>query len=134
MLAFSGCYYGGGDEERRQLGEIRKRWENLPVRTPTPGHLPVSPTSTEFPSGVGSGGGATERKVPVESLRSWTYAPSAGSRERLLRLRGVGRDIRRREDSRSLESALPQLLHQGDASLRGRAEASDAVRVSPRGC
>lgn len=33
MLAFSGCYYGGGDKERKELGEIRKRWENLPVRT-----------------------------------------------------------------------------------------------------
>ncbi|KAF5176496.1 O-fucosyltransferase [Thalictrum thalictroides] len=32
MLAFSGCYYGGGDKERNQLAEIRKRWETLPVR------------------------------------------------------------------------------------------------------
>lgn len=31
MLAFSGCYYGGGEKERRELGEIRKRWETLPV-------------------------------------------------------------------------------------------------------
>lgn len=30
MLAFSGCYYGGGDKERRELGEIRKRWDTLP--------------------------------------------------------------------------------------------------------
>ncbi|XP_022719103.1 uncharacterized protein At1g04910-like isoform X1 [Durio zibethinus] len=30
MLAFSGCYYGGGDKERYELGEIRKRWETLP--------------------------------------------------------------------------------------------------------
>ncbi|XP_038904880.1 O-fucosyltransferase 29 [Benincasa hispida] len=30
MLAFSGCYYGGGEKERRELGEIRKRWETLP--------------------------------------------------------------------------------------------------------
>uniref|UniRef100_A0A1D1XX65 O-fucosyltransferase family protein n=1 Tax=Anthurium amnicola TaxID=1678845 RepID=A0A1D1XX65_9ARAE len=30
MLAFSGCYYGGGQKERKELGEIRKRWENLP--------------------------------------------------------------------------------------------------------
>ncbi|KAI3823801.1 hypothetical protein L1987_05243 [Smallanthus sonchifolius] len=30
MLAFSGCYYGGGDKERYELGEIRKRWTNLP--------------------------------------------------------------------------------------------------------
>lgn len=31
MLAFSGCYYGGGDKERTELGEIRKRWATLPV-------------------------------------------------------------------------------------------------------
>ncbi|XVF52610.1 hypothetical protein PTKIN_Ptkin05aG0031900 [Pterospermum kingtungense] len=30
MLAFSGCYFGGGDEERYELAEIRKRWETLP--------------------------------------------------------------------------------------------------------
>ncbi|KAE8720601.1 hypothetical protein F3Y22_tig00018833pilonHSYRG00001 [Hibiscus syriacus] len=30
MLAFSGCYFGGGDKERHKLGEIRKRWETLP--------------------------------------------------------------------------------------------------------
>ncbi|KAE8702443.1 hypothetical protein F3Y22_tig00110482pilonHSYRG00057 [Hibiscus syriacus] len=29
MLAFSGCYFGGGDKERYELGEIRKRWETL---------------------------------------------------------------------------------------------------------
>lgn len=32
MLAFSGCYYGGGDKERYELAEIRKRWATLPVR------------------------------------------------------------------------------------------------------
>ncbi|KAG8476836.1 hypothetical protein CXB51_030466 [Gossypium anomalum] len=30
MLAFSGCYIGGGDKERYKLREIRKRWETLP--------------------------------------------------------------------------------------------------------
>lgn len=29
MLAFSGCYYGGGDKERYELGEVRKRWSSL---------------------------------------------------------------------------------------------------------
>ncbi|PSS18011.1 GDP-fucose protein O-fucosyltransferase isoform 2 [Actinidia chinensis var. chinensis] len=29
MLAFSGCYYGGGDKERKELGGIRKRWKTL---------------------------------------------------------------------------------------------------------
>jgi hypothetical protein len=32
MLAFSGCYFGGGEIERRELGEIRKRWKTLHVR------------------------------------------------------------------------------------------------------
>ncbi|KAG2652946.1 protein ROOT HAIR SPECIFIC 17-like isoform X2 [Panicum virgatum] len=29
MLAFSGCYFGGGETERRELGTIRKRWKTL---------------------------------------------------------------------------------------------------------
>jgi len=33
MLAFSGCYYGGGDKEREELGKIRKKWKTLPVST-----------------------------------------------------------------------------------------------------
>ncbi|BAF15475.2 Os04g0563000 [Oryza sativa Japonica Group] len=32
MLAFSGCYFGGGEIERRELGAIRKRWKTLHVR------------------------------------------------------------------------------------------------------
>lgn len=32
MLAFSGCYYGGGEKERAELGSIRKRWKTLHVR------------------------------------------------------------------------------------------------------
>lgn len=32
MLAFSGCYYGGGEKERRELGAIRRRWKTLHVR------------------------------------------------------------------------------------------------------
>jgi hypothetical protein len=31
MLAFSNCYYGGGDKERQELGAIRKRWKSLHV-------------------------------------------------------------------------------------------------------
>lgn len=31
MLAFSGCDFGGGEKERAELGEIRKRWDTLPV-------------------------------------------------------------------------------------------------------
>ncbi|KAL9368809.1 hypothetical protein Peur_040008 [Populus x canadensis] len=34
MLAFSGCYFGGGEKERFELGEIRKRWETLPDLSP----------------------------------------------------------------------------------------------------
>lgn len=31
MLAFSGCYYGGGEKERIELSVIRKRWSTLHV-------------------------------------------------------------------------------------------------------
>lgn len=31
MLAFSGCYYGGGDKERTDLTKIRRRWKTLHV-------------------------------------------------------------------------------------------------------
>ncbi|XP_020227196.1 O-fucosyltransferase 29 [Cajanus cajan] len=34
MLAFSGCYFGGGEKERHELGEIRKRWTTLPDLSP----------------------------------------------------------------------------------------------------
>lgn len=30
MLAFSGCYYGGGEKEINELRNLRKRWETLP--------------------------------------------------------------------------------------------------------
>ncbi|KAJ1415621.1 putative O-fucosyltransferase, plant [Sesbania bispinosa] len=47
MLAFSGCYYGGGDKERKELGEIRKRWKNLHASNPDKvrrhGRCPLSP-------------------------------------------------------------------------------------------
>lgn len=47
MLAFSGCYYGGGDKERYELSEIRKRWETLPELSPdeerTRGKCPLTP-------------------------------------------------------------------------------------------
>ncbi|OEL30888.1 Uncharacterized protein BAE44_0008092 [Dichanthelium oligosanthes] len=47
MLSFSGCYYGGGDIERRELGEIRKRWKTLhasnPDRERRRGKCPLTP-------------------------------------------------------------------------------------------
>ncbi|KAK1378226.1 O-fucosyltransferase family protein [Heracleum sosnowskyi] len=47
MLAFSGCYFGGGDKERYELGEIRKRWTTLPETTPDKerkrGKCPLTP-------------------------------------------------------------------------------------------
>ncbi|KAH6771783.1 O-fucosyltransferase family protein [Perilla frutescens var. hirtella] len=47
MLAFSWCYYGGGDKERYELSEIRKRWETLPELSPdeerTRGKCPLTP-------------------------------------------------------------------------------------------
>ncbi|XP_020240537.1 protein ROOT HAIR SPECIFIC 17 [Cajanus cajan] len=47
MLAFSGCYYGGGDKEKKELGEIRKRWKNLhpsnPDKVRRHGRCPLTP-------------------------------------------------------------------------------------------
>ncbi|KAF5943171.1 hypothetical protein HYC85_020813 [Camellia sinensis] len=47
MLAFSGCYYGGGDKERKELGAIRKRWKTLhksnPDRERRQGRCPLTP-------------------------------------------------------------------------------------------
>lgn len=47
MLAFSGCYYGGGEKERKELGEIRKRWKNLHASNPEKvrrhGRCPLTP-------------------------------------------------------------------------------------------
>ncbi|KAG8378071.1 hypothetical protein BUALT_Bualt08G0099900 [Buddleja alternifolia] len=47
MLAFSGCYYGGGDKERRDLGKIRRRWKTLhksnPDRERRQGRCPLTP-------------------------------------------------------------------------------------------
>ncbi|XP_060176256.1 O-fucosyltransferase 6-like isoform X2 [Lycium barbarum] len=47
MLAFSGCYYGGGEKERQELGKIRKRWKTLHTRNPDKerknGKCPLTP-------------------------------------------------------------------------------------------
>ncbi|WVY91985.1 hypothetical protein V8G54_037499 [Vigna mungo] len=47
MLAFSGCYYGGGEKEKKELGEIRKRWKNLQANNPDKvrrhGRCPLTP-------------------------------------------------------------------------------------------
>ncbi|KAJ4846302.1 O-fucosyltransferase 16 [Turnera subulata] len=47
MLAFSGCYYGGGQEERTELGAIRKRWKTLHASNPDKerrhGRCPLTP-------------------------------------------------------------------------------------------
>ncbi|EPS60639.1 hypothetical protein M569_14161, partial [Genlisea aurea] len=47
MLAFSGCYYGGGDKERRDLAKIRRRWKTLhnpnPDRERRQGRCPLTP-------------------------------------------------------------------------------------------
>ncbi|GKV23904.1 hypothetical protein SLEP1_g33581 [Rubroshorea leprosula] len=47
MLAFSGCYYGGGDKERKELGAIRKRWKTLHASNPDKvrrhGRCPLTP-------------------------------------------------------------------------------------------
>ncbi|GAV82020.1 LOW QUALITY PROTEIN: O-FucT domain-containing protein, partial [Cephalotus follicularis] len=47
MLAISGCYYGGGDKERKELGAIRKRWKTLHTSNPDKerrhGKCPLTP-------------------------------------------------------------------------------------------
>ncbi|GFQ01869.1 uncharacterized protein at1g04910 [Phtheirospermum japonicum] len=47
MLAFSGCYYGGGDREMKELGTIRKRWKTLHTKNPDKerrhGKCPLTP-------------------------------------------------------------------------------------------
>lgn len=47
MLAFSGCDFGGGDKERKELGAIRKRWKTLHAPNPEKerrhGKCPLSP-------------------------------------------------------------------------------------------
>ncbi|XP_037486718.1 O-fucosyltransferase 6-like isoform X1 [Triticum dicoccoides] len=52
MLAFSGCYFGGGEIERRELGAIRKRWNTLhesnPDRERRHGKCPLTPEEVGF--------------------------------------------------------------------------------------
>ncbi|KAK9164675.1 hypothetical protein Syun_005577 [Stephania yunnanensis] len=47
MLAFSGCYYGGGENERMELGAVRKRWKTLHTSNPDKerrhGKCPLTP-------------------------------------------------------------------------------------------
>ncbi|KAL8233448.1 hypothetical protein R6Q59_019548 [Mikania micrantha] len=47
MLAFSGCYYGGGEKEIRELSKIRKRWKTLHISDPEKerrqGRCPLTP-------------------------------------------------------------------------------------------
>ncbi|PWA55570.1 hypothetical protein CTI12_AA400040 [Artemisia annua] len=47
MLAFSGCYYGGGEKERVELRQIRRRWKTLHKRNPDrerrQGRCPLTP-------------------------------------------------------------------------------------------
>ncbi|XP_021644174.2 protein ROOT HAIR SPECIFIC 17-like isoform X2 [Hevea brasiliensis] len=47
MLAFSGCYYGGGEKEKIELGAIRKRWLSLhqknPEKVQRQGRCPLTP-------------------------------------------------------------------------------------------
>ncbi|KAK9677486.1 hypothetical protein RND81_11G146300 [Saponaria officinalis] len=47
MLAFSGCDYGGGEKERKELGTIRRRWKTLhktnPDKQRRQGRCPLTP-------------------------------------------------------------------------------------------
>ncbi|XP_073001278.1 protein ROOT HAIR SPECIFIC 17-like isoform X1 [Typha latifolia] len=52
MLAFSGCYYGGGEKERKELGAIRKRWKTLHMSNPEKerrhGKCPLTPEEVGY--------------------------------------------------------------------------------------
>ncbi|KAI5070499.1 hypothetical protein GOP47_0014842 [Adiantum capillus-veneris] len=47
MLAFTGCYYGGGAKEIKELTLLRKQWKNIPRRNPEKawrnGRCPLTP-------------------------------------------------------------------------------------------
>ncbi|KAH9610856.1 hypothetical protein KSS87_001999 [Heliosperma pusillum] len=47
MLAFSGCDYGGGEKERKELGALRRRWKTLhktnPEKQRRQGRCPLTP-------------------------------------------------------------------------------------------
>ncbi|XP_028766510.1 O-fucosyltransferase 16 [Neltuma alba] len=47
MLAFSGCNYGGGEKEQKELGAIRRRWKTLhrnnPDKARRQGRCPLTP-------------------------------------------------------------------------------------------
>ncbi|KAF7829491.1 O-fucosyltransferase 16 [Senna tora] len=47
MLAFSGCNYGGGEKEQKELGAIRRRWKTLHRKNPDKarrqGRCPLTP-------------------------------------------------------------------------------------------
>ncbi|KAK4284901.1 hypothetical protein QN277_001672 [Acacia crassicarpa] len=96
MLAFSGCYYGGGDRERRELGEIRKRWKSLHASDPDKGRrrgrCPLTPEEvglmlralgfgSDVPLYVASGElyGGEETLAPLKAL-----FPNFHSKETLL--------------------------------------------------
>ncbi|KAJ8762268.1 hypothetical protein K2173_007424 [Erythroxylum novogranatense] len=86
ILAFSGCYYrGGGDKERKDLGDIRRRWKTLHIRNPDKerrhGTCPLSPKEVGLmlrALGYGSDGqiyvasgevyGGEETLAPLRSL------------------------------------------------------------------
>lgn len=52
MLAFTGCYYGGGEKEIKELGLLRKRWKNIPHLNPGKarrnGRCPLTPEEVGF--------------------------------------------------------------------------------------
>ncbi|MED6106340.1 O-fucosyltransferase 16 [Stylosanthes scabra] len=62
MLAFSGCDYGGGEKEQKELGAIRKRWKTLheanPDKQRRQGRCPLTPEEVGLMlRGLGYGSG-----------------------------------------------------------------------------
>nr|GEY39583.1 GDP-fucose protein O-fucosyltransferase [Tanacetum cinerariifolium] len=64
MLAFSGCYYGGGEKERKELGKIRRRWKTLhsnnPEKERRQGRCPLTPEEVVY--------GGDETLAPLRAL------------------------------------------------------------------
>ncbi|VVA30036.1 Hypothetical predicted protein [Prunus dulcis] len=91
MLTFSGCDFGGGEKERKELGKIRKRWKTLHASNPDMvrrhGRCPLTPEEEKVSdigrpcyrfepdmlafSGCDFGGGEKERKELGKIRKRW---------------------------------------------------------------
>ncbi|BBH09901.1 root hair specific 17, partial [Prunus dulcis] len=73
MLAFSGCDFGGGEKERKELGKIRKRWKTLHASNPDKvrrhGRCPLTPEEVGLMlRALGEVYGGEETLAPLKKL------------------------------------------------------------------